>query len=108
MACGRVGGSNPSTPTSLSESWGFFMCYCYILYSEKADKYYVGHSCDDLQERLRKHNSDHRGFTGGWGDWKVVYCEPFSTKTLAYQREREIKGWKSKQRITVLVGTHQN
>ncbi|MBF6645656.1 GIY-YIG nuclease family protein [Chryseobacterium indologenes] len=30
------------------------MCCCYILYSESLDKYYIGHSCEDLQERLRK------------------------------------------------------
>ncbi|MGE8553535.1 MAG: GIY-YIG nuclease family protein [Chryseobacterium jejuense] len=40
-----------------------FICYCYILYSESLEKYYIGHSCDDLQERLRKHLSNHKGFT---------------------------------------------
>ncbi|WP_228376810.1 GIY-YIG nuclease family protein [Chryseobacterium formosense] len=39
------------------------MCYCYILYSKSLDKYYIGHSCEDLQERLRKHLSNHTGFT---------------------------------------------
>ncbi|WP_185209524.1 GIY-YIG nuclease family protein, partial [Chryseobacterium sp. C3] len=39
------------------------MCYCYILFSESLNKYYVGHSCEILQERLRKYFSDHNGFT---------------------------------------------
>ncbi|MGE8553537.1 MAG: GIY-YIG nuclease family protein [Chryseobacterium jejuense] len=49
------------------------MCYCYILYSESLEKYYIGHSCDDLQERLRKHLANHKGFTSKAKDWIIVY-----------------------------------
>ncbi|MDP1799991.1 MAG: GIY-YIG nuclease family protein [Bacteroidota bacterium] len=35
----------------------------YILFSPTKDKYYVGHTGDDLVERIRKHNSNHKGFT---------------------------------------------
>ncbi|WP_333908728.1 GIY-YIG nuclease family protein [Marinigracilibium pacificum] len=38
--------------------------HSYILYSRILDKYYVGHTGDLLTERLRKHNSNHKGFTG--------------------------------------------
>ena len=31
-----------------------------------------GYSGDELQERIRKHNSNHKGFTGGTGDWIIV------------------------------------
>ncbi len=79
------------------------MCYCYILYSEIRNKYYVGQSCDDLMERLRKHNSDHKGFTGGIEDWVLKYKESFATKAEAIKREKEIKGWKSRKRIAQLV-----
>ncbi len=79
------------------------MCYCYILYSECLDKYYIGHSCENLQERLRKHLSNHKGFTSNTKDWIIVYYEAFDSKSNAYKREREIKAWKSKAKIQKLI-----
>ncbi|NMM47201.1 GIY-YIG nuclease family protein [Marinigracilibium pacificum] len=76
--------------------------HCYILYSRILDKYYVGHTGDKLSEHLRKHNSNHKGFTGRASDWELVYHEEFETKTDAYAREREIKGWKSRKKIEAL------
>ncbi|MDR3022494.1 GIY-YIG nuclease family protein [Chryseobacterium sp.] len=79
------------------------MCYCYILHSKSLDKFYIGHSCESLQERLRKHLSDHKGFTAKAKDWIIVYHETFDSKVLAYKREREIKTWKSKSKIQKLI-----
>jgi putative endonuclease len=76
--------------------------YFYIIYSQQLDKYYIGHT-SDIEERLRKHNSNHKGFTGKANDWAVVYTEIYPTKELAYAREREVKKWKSKVRITKLI-----
>ncbi|WP_294294905.1 GIY-YIG nuclease family protein [uncultured Chryseobacterium sp.] len=78
------------------------MCYCYILFSESLNKYYVGHSCENLQERLRKHISDHKGFTSKTKDWIIIYYELFNSKSEAYKREREIKAWKSSSKIKKL------
>ena len=69
----------------------------YILYSSFLDKYYIGYTGDVLAERLRKHNSNHKGFTGGKGDWRIVYNEPFQTKEEAIKREKQVKGWKSRK-----------
>ncbi len=82
------------------------MYFFYILYSTSIDKYYVGHT-SDLPERLRKHNTNHKGFTGKTSDWKIVYSEQFATKSEAFAREREVKAWKSRKRIIALssVGT---
>ena len=76
--------------------------YFYILYSQKLNKYYIG-STQNLEERLRKHNSNHKGFTGGIGDWKIVYFETFISKSLAYARERQVKKWKSRTAIEKLI-----
>ncbi len=54
------------------------MYFFYILYSTSIDKYYVGHTLD-LPERLRKHNTNHKGFTGKTSDWKIFYSEQFAT-----------------------------
>ncbi len=80
------------------------MAQFYILYSEKIDKYYIGHTTELVDERLRKHNSNHAGFTGKANDWKVVYTEQYDSKDLAYARERAVKNWKSRKLIIKLIG----
>ncbi|MEO5909802.1 MAG: GIY-YIG nuclease family protein [Pelobium sp.] len=47
------------------------MFYVYILYSSILNKYYVG-STSNLPERIRKHNSNHKGFTGISADWTLL------------------------------------
>ena len=76
----------------------------YILYSVIKKKYYVGFTSDELEERLRKHNSNHKGFTGKVADWKIVYTESYSQKAEAKQRELTIKKWKSRKMIEKLIG----
>ena len=76
----------------------------YILFSPSKDKYYVGYTGDDINERIRKHNTNHSGFTGGIGDWQICYTENFTTKAEAIQRESQIKKWKSRKKIELLIG----
>jgi len=78
--------------------------HVYILFSSIADKYYVGFTGDDLAERLRKHNSNHKGFTGKFNDWKIIYAEIFDNKPDALKRESEIKNWKSRIKVEKLIG----
>jgi putative endonuclease len=78
----------------------------YILFSVLKNKYYIGYTGDNLNERLRKHNSNHKGFTGGVGDWEVKYVEKFDSKADATKKERTIKGWKSKVLIEKFIATH--
>jgi putative endonuclease len=79
------------------------MPFFYILFSENINKYYVGHTADIMDVRLRKHNSNHDGFTGKVNDWVIAYTEEYATKELAYAREREVKKWKSRGRIESLI-----
>ncbi|MEP6750677.1 MAG: GIY-YIG nuclease family protein [Bacteroidota bacterium] len=46
----------------------------YILFSRLKNKYYIGYTGDELTERIKKHNSNHKGFTGKTGDWMLVYA----------------------------------
>jgi putative endonuclease len=78
------------------------MYHTYILFSIKKNKYYIG-STSNLQERLLKHNSNHKGFTGGVGDWQVIYQDNYQSKSEATQRELQIKKWKSRKVIESLV-----
>ncbi|MBV6422075.1 MAG: GIY-YIG nuclease family protein [Ignavibacteriota bacterium] len=70
------------------------MFYVYILKSLKVDRYYIGHT-KDLERRLTEHNSCKTRSTKAYVPWKIVYCEKFLTKIEAYQREMEIKSYKS-------------
>ena len=78
----------------------------YILYAKSLDKFYIGHTGDELNERIRRHLSDHKGFTAKAKDWVIVYTEDFATKEEAYKRELNIKGWKSKKMIQKLIDKH--
>lgn len=80
------------------------MCFVYILYSKFLNRFYVGHCCEDLDERLRKHLTNHGGFTSRANDWIILHHEIFEDKSSAYKRELEIKCWKSRKKIVELVG----
>ncbi|MCL1677133.1 GIY-YIG nuclease family protein [Elizabethkingia meningoseptica] len=67
------------------------------------DQFYIGHCSETLQERLRKHLANHKGFTARSKDWEIVYFEQLDDKKSAYKREREIKSWKSKNKILQLI-----
>ncbi len=75
----------------------------YILYSKVKNRYYIGFTGNEIEERLRKHNSNHKGFTGKAGDWSIVYSEKFNEKKVAMRKEKEVKGWKSKILIEKLI-----
>jgi putative endonuclease len=79
------------------------MAYVYILYSEILTKYYVGSTEGNINDRLKRHLSDHRGFTGTAKDWKVVYKEELPDKKAALSREKLIKSWKSRVKIEDLI-----
>ena len=76
--------------------------YLYILHSAELDKYYIG-ATDDLEGRLRRHLTNHDGFTGKSKDWVLVHQEEFLTISEAKVRERQIKAWKSAKRIRELI-----
>jgi putative endonuclease len=99
-------GSTPTKSDKGPRKLGlFFMWTFYILYSPSKDKYYIGYTGDLLSERLRKHNSNHKGFTGKLGDWQIKYTEEFYEKSDALKREREVKKWKSRKLIEKLIGS---
>ena len=81
------------------------MFFVYIIFSPTKNKYYVGHTGSCLEDRLNKHNSNHKGFTGGIGDWNIVFSKPYGSKTEAYQAELNIKRRKSRKYIEDLISS---
>ena len=55
----------------------------YILYSFETDRSYIGSTTDKISEGLRRHLSNHGGFTSRANDWVLVYSEIFDTKAEA-------------------------
>jgi len=66
------------------------MFYTYILISEKNKRHYYG-STQDLDNRLKKHNSGKVRSTKGYRPWKIHYYETYSTRSEAFQREMFFK-----------------
>jgi putative endonuclease len=79
------------------------MFIVYILFSPSFNRYYIGFTGDTMTERLAKHLSNHNGFTSKAKDWVVVYTETYTSKSEAMQREKQLKSWKSHQRIMQLI-----
>ena len=63
----------------------------YILYSKLMDGYYVGSTSGPTVERLKKHNTKHKGYTSRANDWEVIYEKHFSTISEARVLELIIK-----------------
>jgi putative endonuclease len=60
-----------------------------------------------VKERIKKHLSNHKGYTSLAKDWSLFYMEVFEIKYEAIWREKEIKSWKSKKRIEELITDRQ-
>jgi putative endonuclease len=78
--------------------------HVYILYSRSPDKYYIG-STGDLTDRLHRHNAGRSKYTRAGVPWDLVYTEEYPIRVEAVLRERELKGWKNRERIESLVRT---
>jgi predicted GIY-YIG superfamily endonuclease len=75
---------------------------CYIIYSEKLDRYYVGHT-DSITDRLKEHNSGISKYTAKASDWVIAHTEHYEHSAAARHREFEIKRKKSRKYITWLI-----
>ena len=78
------------------------MPYCYILFSEKLNKYYIG-ACTDFERRLYEHNIGHSKFTSLGVPWILYHKEFFETLQEAKRRESYIKKQKSRKFIERLI-----
>jgi putative endonuclease len=76
--------------------------YFYILYSKYLDQFYIGHT-SDIDDRLKKHLTNHKGYTAKAKDWQLIYSEIYPSKSEAYHRELQVKRWKSRIKIEKLI-----
>ncbi len=79
------------------------MATTYIIYSPSMDRYYIGHTTGSMEERLRRHLTEHKGYTARAKDWEVVWRSECLTVEEAINEERRIKGMKSRMVIERLI-----
>ena len=81
------------------------MFYVYILYSQSADKFYVGQT-SDVQKRLLEHNNpvEKSKFTAKFIPWEIAVFFPVSDlRDDAMKIEKFIKAQKSRKFILKLI-----
>jgi putative endonuclease len=85
------------------------MFYVYILYSERTDRYYVGHT-NDPQRRLIEHNTTNDNkFTTKFRPWEMLLSfEVSESRGEALKMERFIKKQKSRLFIKRLIESKDN
>ncbi len=74
------------------------ICHLYILKSECDSSYYIG-GCNDLEDRLKRHNRGYVKSTKSKAPWVRIFSKQFSSKSEAMSRERKLKNLKSRKRI---------
>lgn len=80
------------------------MYFVYILKSEVKERYYTGCS-KNFERRLKEHNNKQVRYTKAFVPWKAVYIEKFESRTEAFNREKQIKSYKSGSAFQKLVNT---
>lgn len=78
------------------------MYFVYVLHSHRTGKFYIGQTAD-LQDRLARHNSGRSPAAKAGQPWKLVYTEKFLSRVDALRRERDLKSWRSHQRLERLI-----
>ena len=78
---------------------------CYILYSAKLNKYYIGATSTTPPDRLQRHLSAYydRKYTAITDDWELFLVIDCVNMELAAKIETHIKRMKSKKYIENLV-----
>jgi len=72
------------------------MHFLYILYSNKADRYYSGQT-ESVENRLEKHNNGHSASTKSGIPWRLKKVVDFEMKSDAIKAENWLKKMKSFQ-----------
>ena len=73
------------------------MPFCYIIHSQKLNKFYIGATNESVDNRIKKHNDktygNHR-FTAKADDWKLFLAFETNSYDHAIRIERKIKAMK--------------
>jgi putative endonuclease len=79
------------------------MFYSYVLKSLKNGRYYTG-STNDLERRIKEHNSGQTKYTSQSGPFELIYKESYNTKLEAIKREKFLKTGKGREFLKEKLG----
>ncbi len=74
------------------------MFYVYVLQSIKTGRRYVG-SCENLDERVRRHNLGHSKATRHGVPWTLMHIESFSSRADATRKELYYKSGRGRDEL---------
>lgn len=72
--------------------------HVYVLYSKSHDKYYIGQT-ENLQSRVKAHNSGKAKYTKPYLPWTLVWSVEKSSRKDALSTEKKLKNLKSRTRL---------
>ncbi|MBI2438535.1 MAG: GIY-YIG nuclease family protein [Lentisphaerae bacterium] len=78
------------------------MFYFYVLKSQRTGLLYKGHA-QDLDARLKQHNSGKTRSTKNGIPWRLIYRELFETREEAIARERYFKSLEGGKELKPLL-----
>jgi putative endonuclease len=78
------------------------MYFVYVLWSEKLHKRYVGHT-QNIESRLKEHNSGKVHFTKAGIPWRIVYKEEYPSRSEAMKREKFLKSGKGRKLLDEII-----
>src|SRR5215203_4383636 len=82
-------------------NWFLAMFHVYVLRSRRTSRRYVG-SCEDLDERLRRHNLGHSKATRHGIPWTLIDSERFSSRTEASKKRAYYKSGRGRDELDQL------
>ena len=68
------------------------MYHVYLLKSQKNESLYIGYT-NDVNRRLKEHNSGIVGYTKKFIPWNIIYYESFLSLDDAKKREKALKAF---------------
>jgi putative endonuclease len=82
------------------------MFFCYIIYSQNLDRFYIGYTHETINTRIDNHNSAkfENSYTSNSNDWKLFFSVECSSQKQALNIEKHIKRMKSRhymQNLTI-------
>jgi putative endonuclease len=78
----------------------------YILESQSSGKLYIGQT-NNLQDRIKRHNSNQNLATKNKGPWKLLFFLEFNSRSEAVLMERKLKAWKKPEKVKQWIKSQQ-
>ena len=76
--------------------------YVYVLRSLKDGRYYIGQT-SDLDQRLKRHNTNTGRYTKNKGPFVLIYKEEFISRSEAMRREKFLKSGQGREYLKEVI-----